>query len=298
MKKSSRDIPENDLKKAVAFLPIEDDEMKKHFRNKPGSDSENFVLVMESEVSQKKMGSEDIIDILLNDALTHCNKVAAGEITARKSKLPPKTIERMIAEEVYRETMCLDHGAVDKLLKKIKSVNDAIKYHTDTRTRLLDEREQNEKGILREIVKIKRSEINSKIHCVDNEIDRHKKSREKLVKMLEETKKTYCRELDAAVERAIKRVDETMPWEMRVMELKPGRLKPGRRINLKDLNEVIRDIGIINGYKEELANDSGPSEPGQKKRVIQKMVEKLKAVGKRRTGYEKIRKILAARGIK
>ena len=199
----------------------------------------------------------------------------------------------MIADEVHRETMHLDHGAVDKLYKKIESVDNTIQQCTDARTLLLDERDQNEKGELREIVKIKRSEINSNIDYFDDEIDRHNKDRKKLVEMLDEAKQYYYREFNAASQRAIKTVDETMPWEMGVEEMKPG-----PKVKLSDSDYTMRDIGIIKGYEEELAKDPGPSGPGKKNRVILKMVEKLRAAGKRRTGPVKIRKILSARGIK
>ena len=293
MKKSSGDIPENGLKKVITFFPIEGNLMKKRPGDIPENDFKETVLILESEVDPSKMSPREIKEKILNDALTYLNKVSAGKITERNYKPPPKSIECMIAEQVHREAMHLDHGAVGKLYKKIKSVDDAIKYFTDTCTRLLDERAQNEKGELREIVKIKRSDINSKIVFVDDKIDRHNKYRKKLVEMHDEAKQYYYREFNAAAQRAIKTVDETMPWEMRVVEMKPG-----RQVRPSNFGYTMRDIGIINGYKEELAKYPGPSGPGQKKRIIQKMAEKLEAAGKRRSGSEKIRKILARHGIK
>ena len=281
MKKVSRKIPENG-RKFFIHIPVKGNLMKKRPGDIPENDSNDVVLVVESDFDTSNMSFEEIQEQMWDDARTHINKVLTGDIIERNYKPPPMTIERMIAQETHRETMHLDRGAVDKLYKKIESVDNTIQQYTNARTLLLDERDQNEKGELLEIVKI----INSKIN-------RHKKNREELVERHDEAKKNYYREFNAASQRATKRVDETMPWEMRVQEMKPG-----RKVNPKDFDYTLRDVGIIKGYEEELAKDPGQSEPGQKKRVIQKMAEKLKAAGKRRTGPEKIRKILADRGIK
>ena len=288
MKKVSRKIPENG-RKFFIHIRVKGNLMKKRPGDIPENDSNDTVIVFESDFDTSNMSYEEILEKMKEDTCTHLNKVLTGKITERNYKPPPMTIERMIADETHRETMHLDRGAVDKIYKEIESVDNTIQQYTDTRTLLLDERDQNEKGELLEIVKI----INSKIKRIEDEINRHKKNREELVERHDEAKKNYYREFNAASQRATKTVDETMPWEMGVEEMKPG-----PKVKLSDSDYTMRDIGIIIGYEEELAKDPGPSGRGQKKRVIQTMAKKLRAAGKRRTGPVKIRKILSARGIK
>ena len=83
-----------------------------------------------------------------------------------------------------------------------------------------------------------------------------------------------------------------MSWEMCVIELKPG-----PKVKSSEHNRVMRDVAIINGYEKELAKDPGPCGPDQIKRVILKMEKKLKAAGKKRTGYQTIKNSLKACGI-
>ena len=170
--------------KEIVFIPYHGD------TSEMGTKKE-LVFVLEKD-------PEETMEQAINTALIHLRKVENGEITERNYNPPPMTIERMFAEEQYRHTAHLDHGIVERLSHDNKRLDDAIKDLTDSRAGWLVKLEQNEKGKLREIVKIKRSEINSCIHRIDKKIDHHKKDLAKLVEKLDKAKKYYYKEFSAA----------------------------------------------------------------------------------------------------
>ena len=284
----SRLIPSEDnlmKPKEIVFFPYHGD--------MPGTGSKEVVFLLERD-------PEETMEQAINNALIHLRKVANDEITERNYKPQPKSTERMIAEDVYRNTMHLDHKDVHKLYKEIKGVEDDIQSITDYRNRVLDTRAQKEKSELCELSKYQISNLDKLIHRIERKLNHYNQYHKTLEKCRDDYKQYRNKEFNAAIQRAYKTVGGKLPWEMKVSELRPGRSVPHPHHSghvSRDLEYAVRDFGIIEGYKEELAKDPGPSGPGHKKRVISQMVAKLQAAGKRRTSAEKIRKILEKHGI-
>ena len=182
--------------------------MKKRSGDIPENGLNDVVILLHSEGNLKKKGFGDILEKSLNDALIHLRKVLNGEITERNYKPPPKTIQRLIAEEVFRELSDVDFDAVGNLHREIRRVESKMRDPAKQIVLAIKERGKHKKNKHLELARIYIQQLDSHIVFHHDELEHYKDSYQKLVKTLNETEAEIEKEISFRLKTCNKDIKE------------------------------------------------------------------------------------------